>query len=206
MKTEAKDDGRAASTREDRPSATESLGRRIRGVVAALKQHPGDEELIRILCSHVQRTVRGALVWRILSLRPSYTEEQCQALLEEVLENYFYAIVTEVHAGRLDVSKVSDPARYLARLVNEVFVATLDQRNRQKTEPTLRERFRDARYREGLTRAVAEMDEEPRRLVHLRVGLGLEFVDISDILAVPESAAKHRFKKASRELQDLLCR
>jgi DNA-directed RNA polymerase specialized sigma24 family protein len=173
----------------------------LQGIIPLLTKNPGDECLIRILCRHVVRAVRGELFYQALSRWPSYKDEQCQLLVDNVFEGLFAAVMRDARAGKADLR---EPVAYLIRLVNQVVGEALSRDALADGPVPPQAQFQKAGYSEGLERAIADMDDDARELLHLRLRLDLGFSQIAQILHVPEAAVQYRFKKAVEELRTFL--
>jgi DNA-directed RNA polymerase specialized sigma24 family protein len=203
MGTEPQNAGRVGtpSPAQEPLPASKLLARRLQAIIPSLTKNPGDEYLIRILCRHVVLAVRSELFNHALSRWPSYTDDQCQVFVANVFERLFAAVMRDARAGKADLR---EPVGYLIRLVNQVVREALSRAPLADGPLPLRAQSQKARYREGLGRAIADMDEDAGELLHLRLLLDLGFPQIAQILHLPEVAVRYRFNKAVEELRPFL--
>lgn len=176
---------------------------RLRTVIGALKAHPGDEYLLRDLCHHVDRAVRESLISEVQRLRPFYGDRRVLITLRTTFERLCKRVIDEVRAQNLSLCDLGDPTEFFVGLVFDILADVLNEIDAQEEPPPFIQ-FRNARYSEGLTRALGEMDEQSSYLLHLRLRLGFSFADMGELLQMPDVAVRLSFESAVRQLKDLL--
>jgi len=189
---------------EERASANKSLSPKLKAVIEALVKHPKEAVIVRILCRHVKRTVTAHLTSAVRRLRPWYSNDELLRLLSRTFEEFFEKVISEVCEGSLRFEQLPNPAGYLIDLVEECLVRSLDwgrSLDERPAPPVPPPQLRTARYVEGFFREVNELEEEPRELLYLHVGLGFSRERVSRILDRSLVAVEVGIERAIRQYE-----
>ena len=177
---------------------------RMRLLAELAKADPFDDITTEIVCAGMHALVRRALVRRIERARPGYRAEQCEAFLKTVFEESFSQVLLDIDEERVNLASLADPCRYVLRTTLRVFGECLDAAHPGELGTLLR--WHELRETEGFRRALRDLDAEPRRLLHLKVRLGMQVQDIAVLLGMDVITVQSRLEEAVEELRNIEAR